>query len=463
MEEGKKQLPRWKVILITVISFLLLSTGLDFYYHRDRIYAGVCIDKINVGGLTKEKAGHLLAEELTKNNFDQNTVELIINDSVYNKTFAQLGINVDVNSTIDSAFSAGREVLHLFRYPKRLQLARNKLTILPSIQIDQAQFQKELEEILAETEQAAVNASFKLSADREKVEIEPDQPGRRVDIGKTYQAVLESAKSFFAPITIEVPISEVEAEVTAESLASLAITEKIAAFSTVFSTGNANRAHNIRLAAAALDKSLILPNAIFSFNETVGNATAAKGYRAAPVIVNGRLVDGIGGGICQVSSTLYNTVLLADLAIIERRNHGLTVNYLPPGLDATVAYGSIDLKFKNTRPHALWLRTFVDGNKLTVVLYGTKIPGHEVKVYTTNVQKIPAGEKIIETKDLPKGKKELIREGQPGYRATVWRAVYLNGQEERREKISQDTYRAVPAEYRVGTAEIPVTDVTDTQ
>ncbi|NLZ38712.1 MAG: hypothetical protein GX893_03805 [Firmicutes bacterium] len=455
MEGQKKQLPHRVIILSLVAVFLFFASGLDYYYHRDRIYAGINIDTINVGGLTKETARQLLEDELLKNNFAQNLVELQINEQVYRKTFAELGITVDLNKTIESAYLVGRKLLHLFRYPQRLQLARKKATISPCIQIDQTKFQNTLKEIAISTEEAAVNASFKLSADRKKVEIEADKPGRTIDVQETYRIVLESVKSFFAPISVEVPMLEIKAEITAEYLDSLGITEEIASFSTVFSTANANRAHNIRLAAAALDKALILPNTVFSFNDTVGNATAARGYRAAPVIVNGRLVDGIGGGICQVSSTLYNAVLLADLEIIERRNHGLAVNYLPPGLDATVAYGSIDLKFKNSRSHALWLRTFIDNNKITVALYGTKIPGQEVRVYTSNVQKIPAGEKIIETDSLPKGKKELIRAGQPGYRATVWRAVFLNGKEERREKISQDTYKAVPAEYRVGTAEIP--------
>ena len=277
-----------------------------------------------------------------------------------------------------------------------------------------------------------VNASFKLSADRKSVTIEPDKPGRTVDVSATYQSLVEVLQTTLRSPKVNLSVQAVEAEVTAADLESLQVTEEVASFSTTIS-GSANRLHNIRKAAAAIDQLLVLPGTVFSFNETVGATTAATGYRAAPIIQNGKIVDGIGGGICQVSSTLYNAVLLADLELVERRNHGVRVNYLPPGLDATVAYGSIDLKFRNNRSHALWLRTFIDGNKLTTTIYGTKIPGQEVKVYTTNVEIIPAGDKITKTAELPKGKRELVTIGQRVI-ARQFGAVFITTVRKRKRK-----------------------------
>ncbi|MCR3921664.1 MAG: VanW family protein [Firmicutes bacterium] len=456
MKQEKKQLPRWTIIAIIVVILLLLGTFIDYVYHRQRIYAGVYIDEMDVGGKTKIEALQLMEEQLAEANFSQNTVEFVFADISHRKTFTDLGITADLANTIEAAFATGRNGMHLFRYGERLRLKRSQENILPLVQIDQTQFEKSLHETFIALQREPVNATLTLSADRKKVEIKPDVPGHVLDMLATYQEVQESMESFFTPLTIELPIHEVEAEITVASVAELQITEEIATFSTIFSSENANRVHNIRLAATALDKSLILADQVFSYNETVGDTTAANGYRAAPIIMNGELVDGIGGGICQVSSTLYNAALLANLDIVERRNHGLRVSYLPPGLDATVSYGGIDLKFANNRDHALWLRIFIDGNKITTTLYGTKMPGLAVKVYTTDVEIIPPSEKIIETAELPKGKRELIKEGLPGYRATVWRTTTQNGLDERTEKISQDTYKATPAEYRVGTAELPV-------
>lgn len=453
MTAEKKHLSRWTIIIAILLTLFFIGTFIDYFYHRDRIYAGVFVAELDLGGKKTEEARQLLAESIA--DLGEQTVQFVCDDLVQVKSFAELGITPDLDSTIKAALHTGRQSLHLFRYPERIRLASRRAQLLPHFKIDQTLFETSLAETFTAIQQEPVNASYKLSTDRQIVTIEPEVPGRILDILATYQALEKALQSSFTSLKINLSLAPVEAEVTAASLEAWQVTEEVASFSTIIA-GTANRIHNIRLAATAIDQALIPPGAVFSFNETVGQTTAATGYRAAPIIKNGKIVDGIGGGICQVSSTLYNAVLLSDLQLVERRNHGLRVNYLPPGLDATVAYGSIDLKFKNNRSHALWLRTFIDGNKLTTTFYGTKIPGQEVKVYTTDVQIIPAGEKIIKTAELPKGKRELVITGQPGYRATVWRSVYLNGQEERTERISQDTYKAVPSEYRVGTKELPV-------
>ncbi|HZK24838.1 MAG TPA: VanW family protein [Oscillospiraceae bacterium] len=448
----KKRVPRWTIIIISLLSLLFSCSFIDYLYHRERIYAGVFVAQQDLGGKTTEEAGQLLAEII---DVGEQSVEFIYDELAQTKKFNELGIALDLDSTINVALRTGRQNLHIFRYPERIRLASKSLQLVPQFKIDQTSFETSLQEIFTAIQLEPVDARLKLSADRKSVNIEPDEPGRMLDVLAAYRALETALQSTYIDLQLNLPIEPVEAEITSASLEALQVTEPVASFSTAIS-GNANRLHNIRQAAAAIDQTLIPPGAVFSFNEIVGQTTAATGYRAAPIIMNGKIVDGIGGGICQVSSTLYNAVLLSDLQLVERRNHGLRVKYLPPGLDATVAYGSIDLKFKNTRAHALWLRIFLDGNKLTTTIYGTQIPGQEVKVYTTDVQVIPAGEKIIKTAELPKGKRELVTVGQPGYRATVWRSVYLNGQEEKTEKISQDSYKAMPNEYRVGTKELPV-------
>ncbi|MDW7651403.1 MAG: VanW family protein [Bacillota bacterium] len=455
MTSNKKNIPRWLLIAAWVTAVALLFVTADYGYHSNRIYSGVYIDELDVGKKTKEEALNLLAEAMEKEDLAWKKVRFAYDNNTWELPFSQIGAAPDLEGTIEEAFQTGREKIHLFRYPKRITLARSKTSVTPLMVTDMVSFRAAMENIAADVLKEPENAVFILSEDKKSVDIIPDMPGREMDFAATYDSLQSSLAGYPNLDTVTVSVREVEAQWTAQDLESLNVREEVSSYSTALSGSNANRMENIRLAAGALDETLILPGGEFSFNESVGDTTAEQGYKPAPVILSGEIAEGVGGGVCQVSSTLYNAVLLADIAITQRRNHSLRVAYLPPGLDATVAYGVIDLKFHNDRSHAIWMRTFIERGKLTVSLYGSPIPGQEVKVVTQNVTKIPPGEKVTKTAELPMGVREKIKEGQPGYRVTVWRITTLNGEEIKREKISEDTYKAVPAEFRVGTAEIP--------
>ena len=143
----------------------------------------------------------------------------------------------------------------------------------------------------------------------------------------------------------------------------------MAEYSTNFNPRETNRTENLRLAAKAIDGKRLAPGEQFSFNETVGERTVARGYKEAMIIEGNSFTLGLGGGICQVSSTLYNAAALAKLEIVERHHHSLTVGYVPPGKDATVAWPVLDFKFRNNTQNALVIRTFVEGNTLTIKLF----------------------------------------------------------------------------------------------
>lgn len=455
MTSKKKDSRRQLAAAAIAAAVLLFGTIIDYAYHRNRIYSGIYVDDYYIGGKTVAEATLLLQQKLASDKFFNTLINFKSGDYELYKTFAELGIRPDVDLTVTEAFGAGRQKMHLLSYPERIAMAGKGRKVELLIVTDREQFESGISEAAGVFWREPVNAEFKLSDDLRQVHIEPDVAGRELDYSATYRRLQEALQAYPDLPKVEFALNPVEAERTAAFLESLQVKEPIASFSSEFSFANANRVHNIRLAAAALDNTIIPEDHTFSFNDTVGNTTAAKGYKTAPVIVQGELVEGLGGGICQVSSTLYNAVLLADLSIVERRNHSLVVGYLPPGLDATVAYNSIDFKFKNVRNHGLWLRTFIDGGKLTVKIYGTAVPGQAVKVVTQNLQVIPAGEKITETPSLPKGTRERVKDGQPGYKVAVYRILYVNGEELLKEKISQDAYKAVPAEYLVGTGAFP--------
>jgi vancomycin resistance protein YoaR len=451
----KKKSIRLLILVSALLVVFTLLITVDFYYHRDRIYAGVEIDGLDLGGIKAEEALERLEEKYGQKEFFDTKISLVFEDAVWEATLGELGVKANLDTTIKEALAAGREGVHIFHYPNRIALINSPIKLTPDLAIDILKFRSCISEAEEAIRIEPKDATLKLASDRKSVEIIPDFVGRELDAKETLNRLERALEEYPVVTTIELAEKPLEAEWTVATLGDLNINEPIATFSTTFSSSTANRKHNIALAAKAIDGTLLLPDESFSFNDTVGNTTAAKGYKEAPIIVRGALEDGIGGGICQVSSTLYNAVLLADLGIVERRNHGLAVAYLPPGLDATIAYGWIDLKFFNDRNHGIWVRMFVDGNRITVTLYGNPIPGHEVSVLTRNLTTIPAGEKITKTADLPKGVREEISKGKPGYRVTVWRVTTMDGEEIKREKLSEDTYRAVPAEYREGTAEVP--------
>jgi len=183
----------------------------------------------------------------------------------------------------------------------------------------------------------------------------------------------------------------------------------------------------------------------------VGPRDAENGFRMAPVIVRGRLVPGMGGGICQVSTTLYNAVLLADLKVVRREHHAFPVHYVPAGRDATVAYGSIDFQFENNSDGPIALAADGRGGQVVIRVLGRPVPGRTVSLERTGVSSWAAPLQTVRDASLPSGTKRTVDKGHAGHRVTVWRVVKEGGRVVRREVVSRDHYRAFPRVMAVGT------------
>jgi vancomycin resistance protein YoaR len=174
----------------------------------------------------------------------------------------------------------------------------------------------------------------------------------------------------------------------------MGVKERIATYTTTYLSTNRPRVSNIHTLTDALEGTLVAPGATFSFNETIGPRTAAKGYEEAPAIIGGRLVPSLGGGICQVATTLFNTVFESGLPVVERRNHSFYISSYPKGRDATVSWGGVDFKFKNDTDHWIYIATAYTNSSVTISLYGTD-PGYEVRGVTgefTDIRPFPVNE-----------------------------------------------------------------------
>jgi len=282
-----------------------------------------------------------------------------------------------------------------------------------------------------------------------KVRVVPSLPGLRLDVEKSASAILAAAtrrSNRVAALTV----AEQQPKRTTAQAAALGITGTVGAYETFFG-GDSNRIHNVQLVAHLVDRKLIAPGTTFSFNGTTGERSAAKGFREAPVIINGELQTGLGGGVCQVSTTVFNAAFEAGLPITARTNHALYISHYPLGRDATVNYPDVDLKFVNDTGHWLLLRTWVSSDALTVALYGT--PQHRRVVSVAQPLRVVSAPPVKRTKDptLPVGQTVVDDPGVPAQSTSVERKVYSPSGKLLSDQHWSSYYRAEPKLVRVGT------------
>ena len=235
------------------------------------------------------------------------------------------------------------------------------------------QAEEYLERLSATVSHKPQDAHFQVTATG-KIVIRPSAPGLQLDIPATAKAI--AAAAFSADVRIaNLVVRVAEPARTTEIAKKMGITGVVSSYTTTYG-GTPGRLNNVQLVAKLIDGALIEPGGTFSFNGTTGERTAAKGFQEAPVIINGELQNGLGGGICQVSTTVFNAAFDAGLPITARTNHALYIDHYPLGRDATVNFPDLDLRFANDTDHWLLLRTFVGAGSLTVNLYGTPVNRH---------------------------------------------------------------------------------------
>jgi vancomycin resistance protein VanW len=228
-------------------------------------------------------------------------------------------------------------------------------------------------------------------------------------------------------------------------------TVEMARFTTNFRHATPSQEANIALTARKLTGYVIPPGAVFSYNRAAGPYTEAGGYGWGRMFVGDRIVPTIAGGVCQGASTLYNVVLLADLPVVERHRHGLTVPYLPPGRDATVTEsGGLDFRFRNNTGGPLVLWGQAADRELTLAIYGTKLPP-QVTIHTEVLARIPFRTEYVDDPKLPAGQSVVVAPGQEGAVSRTWLTIRLPDGAEVRRDLGQDSYRPSPRIVRRGT------------
>jgi vancomycin resistance protein YoaR len=280
------------------------------------------------------------------------------------------------------------------------------------------------------------------------VSVVPAKPGLALDVPHAATALLGAA-SRPGNRTVSLPLATAQPGRSTSEAQAMGITGTVGSYETLYG-GDPNRIHNVRLVAHLVDDKLIAPGATFSFNGTTGERSAEKGFLEAPVIVNGELQTGLGGGVCQVSTTVFNAAYEAGLPISARTNHALYISHYPLARDATVNYPDIDLKFVNDTGHWLLLRTWVGSSSLTAVLYGTPVHRRvESVAQPLHVVAQPPVEKTVDA-TLKPGEVEVDDPGVPAQTTSVERKVYAPNGNLLSDQTFYSSYRAEPKVIRVG-------------
>ena len=249
----------------------------------------------------------------------------------------------------------------------------------------------------------------------------------------------------------EIDLNITKAKKTIHDLGKEAFPYLVSSFSTKYDASNVNRSTNLKIAARKIDGKVLMPGEEFSYNKVVGKRTVEEGYRDAKIFADGGVVDGLAGGICQISSTLYNVVLLANLEVTERKNHTYTTSYVPAGRDATVVYGVKDFKFKNSREYPIKIEATVNGGIAEFKIYGVQQQEeYEIRILPVTTGSIPYSTKYTQDASLAPGQHVVSQSGHAGYKVTTYKEVRLNGNVISKEVISNDTYSPMHTIIRVG-------------
>ena len=225
---------------------------------------------------------------------------------------------------------------------------------------------------------------------------------------------------------------------------------------TSFQTSGANRSNNIVVGASRLNNLIVLPGQTVSVSDTILPRTRANGYKEAGVYVNGAHTSGLGGGVCQIATTLYDAALQAEMEIVQRQNHSMIVTYVKPSMDAAIAGTYKDIKIKNNYSTPVYIEGYTSGKKLIFTIYGkdTRPSGRQVEYVSETVGTTNPGEpQMITDNSLAPGAKVKVQSAHTGYRSRLWKVVTVDGVEQERTLLNEDTYNASKAIYRVGPAQ----------
>ncbi len=512
-------------LIIALIVLILIALAFSTVFamvnsKSDKMLTGVTIRNIAVGGLTKDETIKLLNDSLDEEK--KKEIKLKIDDEEVAITLEQIGIEYKIEEAVEKAYNIGRDG-NVFQnnftiirssslkpnVDLEVEINENALdSFVKSINVRIPNAMADNSYSIEDDELVITRGSAGLVADTDKIKAELIEAATTgiiqdivvqtkevecpdIDIEKIYQEVyqepkdayytkepfqvfphqngidfdLEAAKEMLKEIKDEyvIELKIVKPNVLTSEIGTEAFPDLLATFSTKYDSSNTSRSTNLRLAASKINGAVVMPGEVFSYNKTVGKRTEEAGYKDANGFSGGRVVPMLGGGICQVSSTLYDAILYANLNVIERYNHMFQATYVEPGKDATVVWGSLDFKFENTRKNPVMIKAYAQSGHLQVDIYGIKEEvEYDIEILSV-VHSWTPWKTITETDNsLAPGQTKVTQNGIQGCKSTTYRIRRKDGVEVNREVLSTDVYDAQPKVVKQGPAVTSTTPTTPT-
>ena len=417
--------------------------------YTERIYQGIYIDNVHVGGMTREQAVQAVRAVNDEVDAKFDLVVSVGNES-WHVNNERVPVYRNIEETVEKAWAYGRSSRHgtgKTPFEERVQHA-SELRSYPQTYATKQDYDHQALRALTDgivnyVNRDPVNSTVESFSFASKTfTFTDDRPGAQIDPEDLYTRLTTLLDNGVTNTTVRVVPQRIEAEMTkAELMNRFGL---ISAYTTN-TTNNKNRNTNIQLSAAAINGITVLPGEIFSFNGATGERTAEKGYKEAAAIAGGQSRDEIGGGVCQTSSTLFNAVARADLEIIERNPHAWPSNYVEKGFDATVNWPGLDFKFRNNTEWPIFIVAGYNKQKVTVNIYGMSLgAGVKIDLESDVIRKIPKPEGInyVVNEKLAKGEQKKTVNAREGYEVQTWKVWYQGDREIKREILFKTTYKA---------------------
>ena len=421
------------------------------YMDTDRIFSGVYIDGVHVGGMTRQEAREAVSQ-VPGSDGGHFAITVQVEGQAWSIDSDMVPLYRNIDEVVMQAYAVGRMNTTAIRgtsttpFRQRLATVQDVLTNPRSYYTvttyDRGVVREIVDSIAASVNREPVNASVATFNPSSKTfSFNAEESGLFIDADAIYSTVTGLLDGGVYQQTIQVEPQVILASVTKAELASSF--GRISSFTTD-TTSSANRNTNIRLSAEAITNRTVLPGETFSFNQATGQRTAEKGYKPAAAIAGGETFDEIGGGVCQTSSTLFNAVARANLTITERDPHAWPSNYVEKGEDATVNWPNLDFKFKNNTDWPVFIVAWYKDRKVTVEIYGKLLEdGMTIDLVseTTYVKEPPSETLYVYNPELPMGKEEVTVKARTGYTVETYKVWYQNGREVKREKLHTSHYK----------------------
>lgn len=464
--------------------------------------SGISILGIDVSGLSKDDAKQKVTDDVS--NRLSTDVIFKHNDETYTLLPSSVGGSFDIDKVIDDAYSVGRNGNIFQNNFAILNAMINSKNFIPDFSFNSDSFDNSISQMNSNFADGIVEPSYDISGNNliiksgkngnivdsdkikslfvDKLIVVPyntdsievpvfSKEANKIDIDAIHSeiykeaqdasyttnpyAVYPSSNGLDFNISIDeakalitgdkdsytIPLKTLYPNVKTSDIGIEAFPDLLSSYSTSFASSSSNRATNVSLATNKINGKVLMPGEVFSFNGTVGKRTPQAGFKVAGVYMNGQVATDYGGGICQVSSTLYNAVLRANLEIVDRSNHMFEVGYVPIGTDATVSWGAPDFKFKNSRSYPIKIVTSSSNRKCVVKFYGLKeSEEYDIEIVSYRTGSVPYRTTYTTDSSLAAGQQKVIQRGSNGAKSVAYRIRKKNGQVISKELLSKDTY-----------------------